>query len=403
MREHPLAPTAADSARSRLPGDVPAWGVVSFFSDLSHEAVTSVLPSFVSVLGGTPAALGTIEGVADALSAFAKLGAGRLADLVQRPKRWTLGAYGLTALAMPAMAFARSWPMVAALRAAGWMGRGFRSPLRDAMLVRATPPALRGRAFGLERALDQLGAVTAPLCVLALVGLSVGPRTILAATAIPGLAAIFGLLFFVRDRPPSAGAVREATPPERLPAPLVRLLAAVGLFGCGDFAKTLLILWVVGAGVRDVEADLVGMGAALYAWFNAVSVVAAYAAGRFSDRWGRKPLLLGGYLAGAAAALVPVLAAPGWIAGVLALGLSGWLVGAEEAVERAWVADLAGHRHGRAFGGLHAINGSADLVASLGVGALWTAFGPAAGFGAAAVAMVAGTLLVWRVPEHRAA
>jgi MFS family permease len=180
------------------------------------------------------------------------------------------------------------------------------------------------------------------------------------------------------------------------------LLAAVAVFGCGDFAKTLLVLWAVGAAGGAPTPAMLGASVVLYAAFNLVTVVAAYGAGRLSDRTGRKPVLAAGYALGAAGAAVPVLLAPGWASGALALALSGLLVGTEEAVERAWAADLAGSRHGRAFGLLHATNGVADLVASAGVGWLWVVAGPSVAFGAAAGLMGVGAALALSVPTRPA-
>jgi MFS family permease len=381
---------------------VRAWGAVSLLSDLSHEAVTSVLPLFLVSIGGGPFALGAIEGASDALSAFAKLGGGRAADRARRLKPLALVGYLATALAVPAIALARSGAAVGALRAVAWAGRGFRSPLRDTLLVRAVPPAVRGRAFGLERALDQVGAVLAPLAVLVLVAVALDLRTIIALSLAPGLAAVGFLAFFVREhRRPAAPAAAEDAREAPLGSALRRLLAAVAVFGCGDFAKTLLVLWAVGSAAAGLTPTTLGAGVVLYAGFNLVTVAAAYGAGRLSDRAGRKPVLTAGYALGAAGAAVPVLLAPGWATGALALALSGLLVGTEEAVERAWAADLAGSRHGRAFGLLHATNGVADLVASAGVGWLWAVAGPAVAFGAAAGLMAVGAGLTLAVPTAR--
>jgi MFS family permease len=177
-----------------------------------------------------------------------------------------------------------------------------------------------------------------------------------------------------------------------------RLLTAVAVFGCGDFAKTLLVLWALGPAGGLLTPTALGTGVVLYALFNIVTVGSAYMAGRLSDNVGRKPVLGASYLIGAAGAAVPVLLPAGLGAGALALALSGVMVGAEESVERAWAADLAGRLPGRAFGLLHTINGLADLAASAGVGLVWTLAGPEAAFGAAALLMAAGACLSMTVP-----
>ncbi len=387
----------------RLPGEVRAWGAVSLFSDLSHEGFTSLLPAFLVSIGASPIALGVIEGASDALSAVAKLWGGRIADRARRLKHTTLLGYLLTTLAIPCIALARSWPFIAVLKTVGWIGRGFRSPLRDTLLVRAVHPGARGRAFGLERALDQTGAAIAPIAVFLLVSLSLDLRTIIALSVLPGIVAVSLLGAFVREhpRPFAREAPGSGSAPQPLGAPMKRFLAAVALFGCGDFAKTLLVLWALGATAGSIDPTVVGAGVLLYGWFNLVTVGAAWGGGRLSDRVGRRPVLVASYLVGAAGAAVPVLSAPGWVAGAVAVGLSGLLVGAEESVERAWAADLAGGRHGRAFGLLHTINGVGDLVASAGVGMLWAWKGPAVAFGAAAALMTAGALLTTTIRPDR--
>ena len=387
-------------SRSALPRDVPVWGSVSFFSDLAHESVTCLLPALLAATGSPALGLGLIEGISDAGATVAKIAGGRAADSRRKLKRLAAGGYALTALTIPALAFARSVPAILFLRLAGWTGRGFRSPIRDTLLASAVDPRDRGRAFGLERALDQTGAVLAPLCVLALLGAGLGLRGIVGITLIPDLVALACVLLFIRERAEhgsgAADSQREADV-EPLPRAFRKLIAAVGFFGCGDFAKTLLILWAVGEHLDPLAAS--ARGAALYALLNAASVGAAWIGGVVSDRLGRKPILAAAYGCGAGAALVPVLFSPGTAAGAASLVLSGILIGAEESVERAWASDLAGSRRGWGFGLLAAVNGAGDLVASAGVGILWDLVGPRTAFASAALVMAAGTALILGVSD----
>jgi len=293
-------------------------------------------------------------------------------------------------------------PAILFLRLAGWVGRGFRSPIRDTLLAGAVDPRDRGRAFGLERALDQTGAVLAPLCVLALVAAGAALHEIVALTLIPGLIALAGVLLCIHEptrHVPGVSTPAGAGEREPLPPSFRKLIAAVGLFGCGDFAKTLLILWALGEELDLLSAST--RGAALYALLNAASVGAAWIGGALSDRIGRKPILATAYACGAGAALMPVLFPPGIAAGVAALVLSGILIGAEESVERAWASDLAGTRRGWGFGLLSAVNGAGDLVASAGVGILWSVAGPRTAFASAGLVMAAGAILLLGVSDPR--
>jgi MFS family permease len=380
---------------------VAAFGLTSFFSDLAHEAVTSVLPLIVLTLGGAPAlALGVIEGVSDAASALCKLAGGRLADRLRRLKPATVGGYLVTGIAVPAIGLATSWWQVLGLRTLGWCGRGLRNPMRDTLLVRSIPAEVRGRAFGIERAMDQCGAVLAPLVVILLLRSHLTVDGIVLWSLVPGLLAALAMAVLVREPRRDSQPVHDASglvALAALPSSFRRLLVALLVFGSGDFAKTLLVFWAVGESVEIASVATYTRPILLYAGFNAVTVVAALAGGHLSDRLGRRPVLLAGYACGVASALVPVALPASTASAILALGLAGLQVGIEDSVERAWAADLAPEgKRGRAFGWVHAVNGVGDLVASALVGGLWALAGPRFAFGAAAALMAAGVLLMAR-------
>jgi MFS family permease len=190
---------------------------------------------------------------------------------------------------------------------------------------------------------------------------------------------------------------------QSLPKSFKRFLAALFVFGSGDFAKNLLVLWAIGTTVSIATRGSVTLAILLYAGFNLVTVVAALVGGRLSDHFGRKRVLLFGYACGVIGGACPVVFAPSALTGAIALGLSGVLVGIEEAVERAWAADLAPEgKRGRAFGYVHTLNGVGDFVASALIGGLWAAFGARIAFGVAAVLMAVGALLLARLPEGAA-
>src|ERR1043165_1628806 len=233
-----------------LSSTVVGIGIASFFSDLSHETVTSILPDFLasaSVLGSVDAAkvaLGSIEGAADGLSCAAKLYGGWLADRVQRRKTVCGIGYSVMALAPAIIGAAVTWPMVLAGRCLAWVSRGLRSPARKALMADSVPPEFRGRAFGLERAMDTLGAIAAPLMAAQLIQDGWSQRGVIYVTAIPALAAALAIIFLVRESP-------GRTPVKR---PLLKslsgfqrdfyeFLVSVGLFGCGAFAKKLYLLY----------------------------------------------------------------------------------------------------------------------------------------------------------------
>jgi len=143
--------------------NVIGMGLTSLLSDASHEMATAVLPSFLVVIGAPPSALGFIEGVSDAISSFVKLWGGWISDRLGRRKTLATVGYVLTGVAMASFAFATTWVLVLVGRVIGWFGRGFRGPIRDAMLADSVDPSVRGKAFGFHRFGDTLGAIVGPL------------------------------------------------------------------------------------------------------------------------------------------------------------------------------------------------------------------------------------------------
>jgi len=123
-------------------------GFVSLLSDVGHEMVTALLPGFLALLGVQAAALGAIEGIADSISSFVRLGGGWLSDRFGHRKAIAVGGYLLTGASNGLFSMAYGWPLVLTARALGWFGRGFRSPLKNAILADSVPFGARGKAFG---------------------------------------------------------------------------------------------------------------------------------------------------------------------------------------------------------------------------------------------------------------
>lgn len=402
--------TAVASRPAWLNRNVAAMTATSFFSDTSHEAATTVLPGFLAVLGLPPVALGVIEGLSDALASFVKLGSGWIGD--RTGNRWGLGVAGYTMTGlMPALlAVAASWPLVLGAKLLGWLGKGIRGPVRDAMLAESVASVARGRAFGFHRAGDTIGAVVGPVLAVAVLGSFAATtsepaaafRTVFLLALVPGVLAALTFALFVRD--PASG--RTATGSflaalGALPGAFLRYLVGVGLFGLGDFAPSLLIL--AATVLLTPSQGIVAAGATaglLYVLRNVVYALGSYPVGALSDRTGRPVLLLAlGYLLGAAIAAGTALAFvasidhPAYLA--LLFAGSGALAAFQDTLEAVSTAELAGPAtRATSFGVLGTVNGVGDLVASAGVGLLWTVASPLAAFGAAAVAMTLGAAVV---------
>jgi MFS family permease len=411
------------------PGDEPepgGWfnrtvlgaGLTSFLADIGYEMTGSALPSFLAALLGQPVGLlvGLIEGTADAVSNFVKLGVGWHSDRIGRRKPLVVLGYALTGGANGLFALAAGWPLVFLGRVTAWIGKGVRSPLRNAILADAVAPADRGKAFGLHRAGDTAGAVVGPLLASALLW-TAGPsllgdsdplavyRLIFLLALLPGLgsALAFALLIRERPRPPNPG-LRLGASLRAMPRPFRRFLLGVGVFGLGDFTDKLLIvaatlLLTPSEGVARAAA----LGAVFYAWRNAVQAAAAFPLGWLGDRVGRRGLLALGYLVGVATmagfGLTFALGAAGLplLAGLFAL--AGLYLAAEETLEGALAADNVPDRslRGTAYGLMATVTGVGDFVSSLAAGLLFQFVAPVWAFGYAAVLMLLGAGLLQRV------
>jgi len=211
-------------------------GLTSLFSDWSHETATAVLPAFLAAIGAGPVWLGAIEGIADGLSSFAKLAAGHFTDRLNRRKPLAVFGYAFTALATASFAFATHAYHVLFGRAAAWLGRGVRSPAKKALLAADVPPNAYGRAFGLERLMDTLGAIGGPLTALWLLEATGHSfRKVFLWTLLPGMIAVAAFWLLVRERPIAARPQRSfLIGLKALPPTFRRLLVGVGVFGAGE-------------------------------------------------------------------------------------------------------------------------------------------------------------------------
>lgn len=307
-----------------LNGTVLGIGMASLLSDLSHETVTSLLPGLLATLGVAAAALGTIEGVADGLSSLAKLYGGWWTDRLRRRKPLCASGYGVMAAATLVIATAGHWTIVLTGRTLAWVARGLRTPARKALLAEAVTPEYFGRAFGFERTMDTLSAVLAPAATLLLLKTGFGARELMLAATVPALLAVLAIVFLVRETPAREPHSRRLLDSYRdLPAPHLRLLRWVGLFGAGDFAHSLMILYATSTlATRSSASEAANTAVALYVLHNVCYTSSSYPAGWLADRWPKHTLLGAGYGLGALVAVLLAIGADSipLLAAVFALG-----------------------------------------------------------------------------------
>lgn len=376
-------------------------GLASLCSDWSHEIATTLLPTFLATMGAAAVWLGVIEGVSDGLSSLAKLASGFYTDRLRRRKGIAVAGYVVTALGTSAFGLASNAWHVLLARTTAWLGRGVRTPVRKALLAAAVTQDSYGRAFGFERMMDTVGAVIGPATALALLALLDHDYPILfALTLVPGLAAAALMAFVVREQARTAvGHIRFGASLRELPAAFRRLLVAVGLFGLGDFAHTMLILFAVQSltpGLGAVTAA--SLGAGLYLLHNLLYAAFAMLAGWLADHFDKRRVLATGYLLAAVMGVAIVALPPNLWTLALVFALGGVYVAIEETLEDSLCAELVPpSQHGMAFGTLATVNGIGDFASSIVVGLLWTTLGTSAAFGYSAALAACGAALVLRV------
>jgi MFS family permease len=381
--------------KPRLDPGVVALGWVSFLSDVASDMIYPLLPDFLTrTLHAGPAALGLIEGVAEATASFMKLASGWWSDRVRKRKPIVVAGYSIAAFVRPLIGLAASWAQVLAIRFADRVGKGIRTSPRDALLADMVPAAERGRAFGLQRAMDNAGAVAGPLLAAFLLKFVFeDERSVFLLAAIPGVLAIAVLLARVREAPRRQERAPEAAPPAgRLPRSFWTVIGIFVLFTLASSTDAFLLLRASEAGVPMWQIPL------LWALFNGVKAAGGVPGGVLADRLGRVRTILAGWVVYAAAYVgFAYVAGPSQIWALFAF--YAFFYALTEGAERALVADLVpASFRGRAFGAFHASVGLAALPASILFGVLWKVFGPRAAFlaGAGTALVAAAALAAWR-------
>lgn len=396
-----------DPPQGWLNRTVAGTGITSALGDFCYETTTVILPGFLAVLGLPAAVLGIIEGIADAVASFTKMISGYIADKLGHRKMLVVIGYALTPLGQMFIALSGGWPLILSGRIISWFGKGLRGPLRDAIVIQAVRPETRGRAFGFHRAADTIGAVLGPLLGVALLGWAQGWnghdtafafRFVLWLSVIPGLLAVLAFFTLVQDPEHSPNpALKFFSSLRGLPARFKRYLAAVGIFGIGDFSHSLLILAATqlltpAMGVVQA-AQVAGL---LYVWRNGVQVAVSFPIGILADRLGHVPILVAGYILGVLTAALTACAFLFHVESVALLAviffIAGLYIAVQEALESTVTAEMVDKDVlAMSIGALGTVNGTAKFISSSLVGVLWTLVSPVFGFTLAAVFMAAGT------------
>lgn len=383
--------------------NIVALGFTSLFTDVSTEMLVPILPLFITAtLGASATGLGLIEGIAECMASLLRTASGWLSDRIGRRKPFLVFGYGLSGAAKAAIGLATSWPAVLVLRAADRLGKGLRNPPRDALIADSVPPAALGRAFGLHRGMDTLGAAIGPLVSWWLLARwhdlgAEGYRRVFFVSAIPAALSVLVLLVFVRA-PRHAPAPRRSLADQAgaLGGAFRRFVLVDAVFQLGNSSNAFVLLRTQGAGWSASQEALI------YVAFNVVLAALSWPFGHLSDQIGRRPLLIAGYALYAVTYGLLAVHATRWgvVAAFLMLAVQTALIDGQA---RALVARLVPRElRATAFGVQATVVGLSLLPASLAAGWLWDHRGPRVALGVdAALALLAAVLLPLLLPARR--
>ena len=410
--------TADPEPQPRIPRNLLAVSLGSFFTDISSEMIFHLLPLFLTnVLGAKTAVVGLIEGVAETTASLTRLFSGWLSDKLGKRKGLTVFGYSISAVAKPLFLLANTWPLVLILRFADRVGKGIRTAPRDALVADSLLAENRGFGFGLHRAADTAGAAVG-LAIAAAVTYAAGPTVInlradtfhlvIWLNILPAVLGVISLILLARDVPaalkpkPAAQEIPPVQPGmrRRFSPRLVGFFIVVALFTLGNSSDSFLVLRAQDRGLSVFQVML-----AIFV-FNLVYTIASTPAGLRSDRVGRGRVLVGGWLIYGLVYLGFALARASWQIWVL-YALYGLYYAMVEGTARAYVADLsAAENRGTAYGIYNTAVGIMALPASVIAGILWQgAFGwtgwgaPAPFFFGSGMAIVAVLLTVFWLPR----
>ena len=352
--------------------NVIALGLVSFFTDFSTEMVLGILPLFiVNNLGASRAILGAIEGSAELVSYAFRMISGSLSDKVGKRKIFILAGYGLSTFSKPFFALSTGWLDAFVVRTTDRIGKGLRTAPRDALIADSVSESISGKAFGIHRTIDQLGAIVGPIAAFSLLQV-IDIRGIFFVSLIPGAIAVLILILFVKEIAIKRVGSNTATVFSNIGTvmsnnkPFVLLLIISGIFSLGAFNFSFVLLKASELGIDNDVIPIV------YAVINISHTAIGIPAGIVAGKIGKEKVLIVGYAVFAiSATLMTTLSENSLYAFVLA-AISGLYMGISETVQRAVVPRyVSSELRGTAFGVYNVILGTSFFVSNVVFGFLW--------------------------------
>jgi len=370
-------------------------GAVSLFMDISSEMIYPLVPLFLSnVLGVNKSLIGVIEGIAESTASILRVFSGWLSDRIGRRKGLMTAGYAISTLSRPIIALATGWHHVLGYRFVDRLGKGVRTAPRDAIIAESTDMAVMGRSFGFHRAMDTVGAIIGPALAFFLLTLfSEDFRMVFWVSMIPGAIAVLLIIFFIKEKKKSlpVASKRPRLSFSRFDRRFKFFVLIVAIFSLGNSSDVFLILRAQQLGVPTIAVPVV------YLTFNLVYSLTALPAGLAADRFGKRRVILLGFVLFAAIYYGFAVAGSARAVWVL-FGFYGVFMGLTEGVQKAFLATIIPPDFkATAFGIYNTAVGLALLPASIAGGWLWDHVSPAATFyyGAATAAVSAVMFVVF--------
>lgn len=326
-------------------------GLVSLFTDISSEMIQSFFPLFIISIGGTAFAFGIIVGISEALSNILKGVSGWMSDKINKRKPFVVAGYSISNLSKPLMAFSPSWEGVLGLKSIDRAGKGLRSSARDTLI--SYYAVEKGKAFGLHRAMDTLGAVIGSLLAFFLLYLAWSYQQIIIFSIVPGICAII-LILFVKEVDPAkvtdSMIYRTEDPKvDKIDKNFIKLIIILGVIEFASINIGFLQLRSFDFILAEFFIPI------LYLTSNIFYMIFSPITGSLSDKIGRKPVILIGLSILLLVSII--LAFPigtttfSLILIIIIWILHGFYMASVDPISRAYIADLVGkNKRGRAYG-----------------------------------------------------
>lgn len=370
--------TSKDKSKEDIPGtmgmrNVLMLGLVSFFTDFSTEMILGVLPLFIiNNLGASRAILGAIEGSAELTSYAFRMVSGSLSDKVRKRKIFVLIGYGLSTISKPFFIMATAWFDAFIVRTVDRIGKGVRTAPRDALIADSVSEAISGRAFGIHRTIDQMGAIVGPLVAFAILQ-TMDIKAVFLFSLIPGAIAVIILIFFVKEVKMKKlasttifGNIGSLLKKNR---PFVILLIVTGIFSLGAFNFSFILLKASDLGIGQSIIPIV------YATINITHTIIGIPAGILADKIGKEKVLIIGYSVFALSSILMVLFTNNILYAYILALIFGLYIGISETVQRAVIPKyVSAELRGTAYGLYNLVSGVCFFASNITFGYIWDNF-----------------------------